>query len=166
MHCRCNTCEMEKNTGFCNTHTHLAHMCDVWSDISSYSGFCAVLSVWSGCVNMPACDPCAVHVVPAVCSDNNLCVLMGHTEQRAPRRAFGVCLTSEFGWFESGFLRQGHELWFSLQLFWKHECDHILVTLIWMFARSWHHCMLLFLTQKRCINLNMRDFWCRRFQLF
>lgn len=98
-------------------HKHLVHMCDVWSDISSYSGFCAVvLSVWSGCVNMPACDPCAVHVVPAVCSDNNLCVLMGHTEQRAPRRAFGVCLTSEFGWCESGFLRQGRELWFSLQL--------------------------------------------------
>lgn len=61
-----------------NTHTHLVHMCDdVWSDISSYNGLCVVvLSVWSGCVNIPPCDPCTVHV----CSDNNLCVLMGHTE--------------------------------------------------------------------------------------
>lgn len=65
---------------FCitHTHTHLVHMCDdVWSDISSYNGLCVVvLSVWSGCVNIPPCDPCTVHV----CSDNNLCVLMGHTE--------------------------------------------------------------------------------------
>lgn len=63
---------------FCITHTHLVHMCDdVWSDISSYNGLCVVvLSVWSGCVNIPPCDPCTAHV----CSDNNLCVLMGHTE--------------------------------------------------------------------------------------
>lgn len=66
-----------------NTHTHLVHMCDVWSDISSYSGLrVVVLSVWSGCVNIPPCDPCTVHVFLTVCSDNNLCVLMGHTEQR------------------------------------------------------------------------------------
>ncbi len=161
MHCRFNTCEMEKNTDSwvcfpCSaTHTHLVHMCDVWRAISSYSGFCAVvLSVWSGCVNMPACDPCAVHVVPTVCSDNNLCVLMGHTEQCAPRRTFGVCLTSEFGWCESSFLRQGRELWFSLQLLWKHGCNDVNLTLIW------HHCTLLFITQKRCVNLNMRDLWC------
>lgn len=58
-------------------------MCDVWNDISSYSGLCVVvLSVWPGCVNIPQHDLCTVH------GNNNLCVLMDRSDTRLSLRTW------------------------------------------------------------------------------